>query len=66
MDIDTQITGSVKEILAAFLQRIIIYKLAPIKDITQVNDSLDTFSFQMGEECFCVELRKEVIERDGI
>jgi hypothetical protein len=66
MDIDTQITGSIKEILAAFLQRIIIYKLAPIKDITQVNDSLDTISFQMGKECFCVELRKEVIKRNGI
>jgi hypothetical protein len=66
MNINAQITGLIKEILTAFLQRIIIYKLAPIKDITQVNDSLDTFSFHMRKECFRVELRKEVIERNGI
>jgi hypothetical protein len=66
MDIDAQITGLVKEILAALLQGIIIYKLAAVKDIAKVNNSLNAFTFQMGKECFRVELCKEVIERNGI
>jgi hypothetical protein len=45
MNINTKVACLIKEILATTLQRIIVNKFASIKDITEVDDGLNTFPF---------------------